>query len=220
MSRRWIEHGRSEGGAHVARVMSEAFGEDFETDEHPTESAAVAEAVAWQRWADAVAKGATSCVYYIVAVPENWPGAPPGTHPYTGLRVKIGRTRDLLSRLRNLQTGSFGRLVVRALEPGGQRLEATRQKQFGFDRRLGEWFACSDALRVHMSRTFAKYRVLPPGHGHYIEQLDNRSPITDALWRFCGGPPDMVNPSLGDPWHGTVFLDLVHFGPLGRPRTP
>jgi len=25
-----------------------------------------------------------------------------------------------------------------------------------------------------------------------------------------GRPPDMVNPSISEPWHGSVFLDLVY----------
>lgn len=202
-------------GGCVLRVHG-STGEVFVTDEHATKELAQQEVNAWLAWSDGVPSGTVESIYYIVCVPETWVGGIALGHPYSGLQVKIGRTKNVLKRLSNLQTGSPGRLFVHALEPGGSELESVRHAQFDADRRNGEWFACSARLANHMTETWMKYRILPPGHWQYIYQLRFRSDINAHVREVFGGAPDMVNPSLEDPWQGKVFVDLVNFGRIER----
>ena len=215
MAERRLIKEQGPGGGCVVRLVGDK-GDVFVSDEHPNEEDAVAEVKRWSEWADGVADGTVESIYYIVALPETWVGGIALGHPYSGLNVKIGRTRNIKTRFANLQTGAFGRIFVHALEPGGSELEAQLHAKFAEDRRTGEWFACSERLARHIIQVWRKTRILLPGHWNYILQLHERSEINQAVRNVFDGPPDMVNPSLGDDWHGSVFVDLVNFGPLSR----
>lgn len=65
--------------------------------------------------------------------------------------VKIGTTRNLTTRLREL--GSRGRTVtLLATEPGDRTLEATRHAEFGPMRVEGEWFTFGAPILAHVHR--------------------------------------------------------------------
>lgn len=160
------------------------------------------------RWSAALPEADT--VYYFLEVPETWAGPPPGAHPWSGLRMKIGRTNNVVKRLLNLQTGSSARLIMVALEPGGAKLERDRHRQFGSDRRQGEWFACSPALAQHAIDTWSRYRMLHPDHQREMLRLIERIEILKGVRKLFNGPPAMINPSLNESWEGSWFVDLVH----------
>jgi hypothetical protein len=204
-----IEYRTKSEGQYIADVIHPEQGVIYCTDEYPDPNDAVAAAQSWLNWFNNVPLGSADSIYYILAIPETWPGPPPNAHRYSGLHVKIGKAKDVRKRLRNLQTGTSSQLIVHALEPGSHELEQVRHKQFESDRRQGEWFACSPALMQHMFSIWYRNRVLPPEHQTEILMLQDRIDILKGI-RGTLGPPDMINPSLNEEWHGRVFLDLVY----------
>lgn len=194
-------------GEYVGDVL--ANGERiFTTDVFPDENVALESARSWLYWRDNVAKGAES-IYYILAIPITWPG-PASQHPYSGLHFKVGRTNDIRRRLQNLRTGTSDELIVHALEPGNAEIEQLRHEQFRRDRRHGEWFAASPELCRHVMSVWQRHRMLPPEHQQKLAALPDRIRIYRSMREALGSAPDMVNPSLSEPWSGSVFLDLVY----------
>lgn len=167
-------------------------------------------AVAWANWAEHVADGTCESIYYIISVPETWAGPPPTAHPYSGLHFKIGRSKNVLKRLQNLQTGTSGDLIIHALEPGNSAREIELHEQFREERRSGEWFSASPILMQHVFQTWQRNRMLPPDHQFKVLQLAERISVYRAMRQALGHAPDMVNPSLNEDWNGSVFLDLVY----------
>ena len=206
---RTLVHKEEAGGSHVIEVRDSKEGVIYTTDGHATREAAESAAKRWDDWADGVPTGAADSIYYILAIPLVWPGPPPGAHRYSGLHFKIGRTNDVLKRLQNLKTGTSDDLIIHALEPGDARIEAERHRKFASDRRQGEWFAASPVLCEHVIETWRKNRILPPEHQRKILSFLERSRIYSHL-RSTGFKFDMINPSLNEPWFGSVFVDLVH----------
>lgn len=151
-------------------------------------------------------------IYYIVSVPDIWPGPHEGGHRYSGLRVKIGRARDVRRRLADLRTGTSADLFIHALEPGSPQLERQRHDEFQADRRQGEWFSCSPPLMVHVFKTWERNNALPPEHQIEILRLQDRIDMLMAARRAVGGSFDMINPSLEERWSGKVLLDLAYAG--------
>ena len=135
MGDRTVQEGIGPNGGCILR-LSGSQGEVFVTDEHSCRSDAMAEIAAWSAWTDGVIAGNAESIYYIVNVPKTWVGGIALGHAYSGLRVKIGKTRNILTRLSNLQTGASGRIFVHALEPNHAGLEAKRHRQFESDRRI------------------------------------------------------------------------------------
>ncbi len=115
----------------------------------------------------------------------------------------------MLKRLQNLRTGTSDDLIIDALEPGDALIEVERHRQFASDRRKGEWFAASPVLCRHVFETWKKYRILPPEHQRKVLSFVERSDIYSRL-RTSGFKFDMINPSLNEPWFGSVFVDLVY----------
>jgi hypothetical protein len=76
----------------------------------------------------------TTCVYFIEAA---------------GL-VKIGYTQDLRMRMAGLQTGSPARLTLLATIPGDKSKEAELHIRFASDRKHGEWFEFSAAIKAFL----------------------------------------------------------------------
>jgi hypothetical protein len=112
--------------------------------------------------------------------------------------------------VQNLGTGTSGKLIIHALEPGDAKVERMRHKRFESDRRQGEWFACSPELTDHIFETWSHYRVLPREYQHLVLALAHRIKILRSVRRVFNGAPDMINPSLNEPWAGNVFIDLTH----------
>lgn len=196
----------------------------YTTDPYPTGAQAAAVAKTWLDWYNNVGRGQAESVYYIVAVPHGWAGPPEGSHRYSGLLLKIGHTRNVMTRLANLRTGAPADLIIHALEPGSAQLEAQRQAQFGSDRRQGEWFACSPQLTQHIFGTWRRNNALPPEHQIEIILLQHRIDGLIEARKILGGTADMVNPSLTESWAGkTVLVDLAYSGwrvSIGRPIRP
>jgi hypothetical protein len=197
-------------GQYFAEVSDREHEIVYSTYKYPTHYQATKDAQKWIDWSEKLPSGTVESIYYILAVPETWVGPPPNAHPYFGLQVKIGRTKDVLRRLQNLRTGNSGQLIIHALEPGGSDVERMRHKQFGSDRRQGEWFVCSPGMTKHILETWSHYRVLPPEHQYLFLELQERIKILRSVREVFGGVPDMINPSLNEPWFGSVFIDLVH----------
>lgn len=169
----------------------------------------------WMRWYDSLNNGGSgdSSIYYILAVPDTWAGPMPGAHRYSGLRVKIGRARNVRQRLANLRTGTSADLVVHTLEPGSAEVEAVRHREFASDRRQGEWFVCSPRLQKHILETWYRNNALPLEHQFEVIRLQERIDALLRVQQIIGGAADLVNPSLEESWSGrSVLLDLVYSG--------
>lgn len=205
-----IEVKSDNSGQYFAEVNEPERELSYSTYKYQDPCQAIEKAEQWIDWYEKFSSGTVESVYYILAVPETWVGAPPGAHPYFGLQVKIGRTKDVIRRLKNLRTGTSDQLVIHAVEPGGADVERIRHKQFESDRRQGEWFMCSPVLTKHILHTWSHYKVLPREHQYLVMQVLQRVEILKRMRKVFGGAPDMINPSLNEPWFGNVFLDLVH----------
>lgn len=196
-------------GMHCAKVMREDGDILYVSSGHLLCSHAQEEAESWCEWFNGFPDNQKESIYYILAVPIGWPGPPPGSHRYSGLHFKIGRTRDILKRYQNLRTGTSDDLIIHALQPGSAKMEMETHQLFSSDRRQGEWFAASPQLCKHVLETWGRNRVLPPEHQQKLLAFSERSRIYAGL-RRAGKHFDMINPSLNEPWHGSVFVDLVY----------
>jgi hypothetical protein len=186
-------------------------GEYYFTTEHFSTFKEVEECVtSWCDWANKVSLGTIDSIYYVIQVPDSWAGPPKNAHPLHGLFIKIGRSKNVLQRLRNLQTGTYGELIITALEPGGSTRESELHKKFSHLRRHGEWFSCNEELFLHVFRTWYRNKMLPPEHQQQMLTLGERINVYRYMREIIGGAPDTVNPSLDDEWHGTTFVDLVY----------
>lgn len=186
-------------------------GDFYFTSHHfQTKNEAVSWANMWCSWANNVANGGVETVYYILQVPDSWPGPPTDTNPYAGLFVKIGRSRNVLERLKNLQTGTYGELIIHALEPGDSKRETKLHKKFAPLRRHGEWFSCSNAMTKHIFNTWYRNKMLPPSHQTEVIKLAHRIRDYKYVKKILGHSPDTINPALDDEWHGITMIDLVY----------
>lgn len=205
-----IETVVSSNGKVRATVRTEGMDFIYQSSEYVDPEEAKAEAQRWMIWRDGVAAGEVDSIYYVVVVPETWAGPPPGAHAFSGLHYKIGRTNNIERRLGNLQTGTPGDLIVNALEPGGAAIERQRHDRFEADRRSGEWFSASPELCRFVFETWYRNNLLPPKHQEKMAVLAERTGAYRVMREVLGGAPDMVNPSINEPWYGKVFLDLVY----------
>lgn len=187
------------------------------TDLKKSEGEARTAAENWANWHECITLNDVETLYYIVAIPYTWLGPHPSAHRYSGLEVKIGRTRNLMKRFENLRTGTGSHLIIHALEPGSSSIEKQRHKEFEKERRQGEWFLISPRLEKHIMNVWYRNNLLPREHQLEIlalqDRIDDYAPVRKMM-----GVPDMVNPSLEEPWHGNVFFDLVHAMPWGVSR--
>lgn len=182
----------------------------YRTDEFENLAEAEEAARKWIHWFENVQSGKVSSVYYILAIPDTWPGPPPGAHRYSGLKIKIGIAKDVRKRLQDLKTGSSAKLIIHALEPGGKEVEQVRHNQFKSERRAGEWFSCSEALVKHIFQTWHRNNLLPREHQLEIVWLQERIDAYIEVRKIMGCAPDMVNPSINEPWCGNVLVDLTY----------
>ena len=67
-----------------------------------------------------------------------------------GNAVKIGRSTNLRSRFKSLQTGSADAARIVKIIPGGQRREKEFHKRFAEYRIRGEWFDLRGALAKYL----------------------------------------------------------------------
>lgn len=100
------------------------------------------------------------------------PGAPAGSSVYFIQRrqyngaIKIGRARNPMARLRDLQVGSEVHLDLLAIEPGGATRERELHERFSRHRLSGEWFSPAPTILAYI-------RALPQQFGpqRSIEEL-------------------------------------------------
>ncbi len=204
-------------GRYVADVFLPDGHSMYTTDEFESVGAAVRAAQDWEAWFDDLPHGRTSeSIYYILAIPEVWPGPVSRSLPYSGLNFKIGRARNVRQRVKNLRTGTSAQLIVHALEPGNSNVETQRHHQFAADRRQGEWFASSPQLVRHVFDVWSRNRAMFPEDQAAMAGLMQRADILEATRQVFAGPPDMINPSLGEPWRGNVLIDLVYANPVWK----
>jgi hypothetical protein len=201
---------KSKDGCWRVQIHRDDWKFVYETEPYPSANLALKTAKRWSVWSHNVADGRADSIYYILVIPETWPGPAPGAHIFSGLHMKIGRTNDVLKRLRNLKTGTPGELIIMALEPGSTTIEKARHKQFASERRQGEWFVCSPRLCQHAMDTWRRNNLLPPEHQMRLVRLADRIRAYRVIREVLGKAPDMVNPSLNEKWHGSVFVDLVY----------
>jgi hypothetical protein len=125
-------------------------------------------------------------VYYVLA-------------PDLGM-VKIGFAKHARNRFSKIQSDSPTRLVLAAIEEGGEAVEAERHAQFARYRQRGEWFRCEGALAKHVERIPAapvrekslNARIVALGiskahasqiiHGKHSPSLS----LAVAIWRATG----------------------------------
>ena len=163
----------------------------------------------WKKWSELAPQGRAESIYYILAIPMNWAGPPPGSHRYSGLHFKIGRSKNVISRVRDLRTGTSDDLIIHAMEPGSSTLEAKLHQLFKSERRQGEWFSASPTLAQHVCAVWKKNLILPPEHQQKLLAFAEKCRTFAAL-RAGGARFDMVNPSLNEPWFGSVLVDLTN----------
>ena len=197
-------------GKYVVEIPAEDGSILYKTEPCLKPEGALDSARLWLQWFNDVPQGRAESIYYVLSVPETWPGPAPGAHKYSGLHFKIGRSRDVRKRVNNLQTGTSGELFLHAMEPGSSQRERELHQQFKNERRMGEWFSASPALSKHVWETWGRYRVLPPEYQAKMCVLMERIHTYQIMRHMLGRPPDMVNPSISEPWNGSVFLDLVY----------
>ncbi|EGQ9976511.1 GIY-YIG nuclease family protein [Vibrio vulnificus] len=207
---------KNQNGKFVADVHYDSGEYYFTTQEFETYELAENWISTWSDWANQVCLGTIDSIYYIIQVPDTWAGPHENAHQFQGLFVKIGRSKNVLTRLRNLQTGTFGQLVIGALEPGGSKREAELHKKFARLRRQGEWFSCNQELCDHIFNTWYRNKMLPPEHQHEMLRLAERINAYMHVKKLLGKTPDTINPSLDEDWHGVTFVDLV-YSSLAKP---
>jgi hypothetical protein len=66
-------------------------------------------------------------------------------------RIKIGWSRNVGTRLAQLQTANPDPIVLLATTPGGRALERQLHERFASDRVSGEWFDATDELLNHIA---------------------------------------------------------------------
>ncbi|EMG9279231.1 TPA: GIY-YIG nuclease family protein [Enterobacter cloacae] len=201
-----------EGGKYVFDILLDNGEFYFTSHSFDTQKDALKWIDEWLSWANNVSNGRENSIYYILQVPDTWPGSSDKENPYSGLYVKIGRSNNVLKRLSNLQTGTFGQLIIHALEPGGAQKENELHEKFKTERRQGEWFICTRELTRHIFTTWFKYKMLPPEHQIKIMELSKRINTYSYIHNLMGGKPDLLNPSINDPWISEkyVLVDLVY----------
>lgn len=114
--------------------------------------------------------------------------------------VKIGFAENAKSRFSKIQTDSPTRLVLAAVEDGGEAEEADRHQQFAPYRRRGEWFALEGTLADHIAALPAmpikeaslNARIVALGiskaHASQIVNGKHKPslPLAVAIWRATG----------------------------------
>jgi len=168
---------QSEDGKWHIHVHNSGYNFVYKTDSCSTVTPALVEDKRWLNWARNVPEGKADTIYYILVIPETWAGPEPKTHDFSGLHMKIGRTNNVLKRLKNLKTGTSGELIIMAMEPGSVKIEQSRHKQFADDRRKGEWFVCSPKLIQHAFYIWGKNNLLPKEHQQRMLRLSDRIQI-------------------------------------------
>jgi hypothetical protein len=120
--------------------------------------------------------------------------------PDTGL-LKIGHAQNPPSRLVKMQVDSPTRLVMLAIEPGGNAVERERHQQFAHLRTRGEWFRFEPELKAlveslpQYTPLVKSWRALPGPLGewirrnnHTLESFATATGTTSAtISRVCAG---------------------------------
>jgi len=211
-----IETFSKANGRYFGRVERQD-GFVYVTDACESDGKARSSAEEWCNWHENVISNDADTIYYIVAIPYAWIGPYSSANRYSGLEVKIGRSRNLMKRFSNLRTGTGSHLVIHAIEPGNSTVEQQRHNEFAKERRQGEWFVITPRLEKHIMKTWFRNNLLP--REHQLEIVDLQHRIDKYIYvKKVIGVPDMVNPSLEEPWHGNVFVDLEHAMPWGVSR--
>ncbi|TPM53286.1 GIY-YIG nuclease family protein [Mesorhizobium sp. B2-2-4] len=96
---------------------------------------------------------ARRAAYIPPPIPKRQP--PPAEHGHiyfmkAGNAVKIGRSANLRSRFKSLQTGSAEEARIVKVLPGGKRREKEFHKRFSEYRLRGEWFDLRGALAKYL----------------------------------------------------------------------
>lgn len=74
--------------------------------------------------------------------------------------VKIGHSRNIPKRIKDIQWGSPQKMELLAVAPGGQRAEARYHKRFFRHRMHGEWFSRTPEIEREIDKLRTKH-VLP-----------------------------------------------------------
>jgi hypothetical protein len=69
----------------------------------------------------------------------------------SGDRIKIGWSRQVATRLAQLQTGNAAPIELLGVVPGGRSAERELHSRFAADRVSGEWFEASPELLAHIT---------------------------------------------------------------------
>lgn len=155
----------------------------------------------WKAWSKFAPHRQAESIYYILSIPMGWSGPPPGSHRYSGLHFKIGRSKDVLARAKSLRTGTSDELIIHAMKPGSSEIESKLHRLFQSDRRQGEWFAASPSLSQHVYDVWKKNLILPPEHQKKLLTFAEKNRIFADL-RAGGANYDVEEARAGYPQAG------------------
>lgn len=124
--------------------------------------------------------------------------------------VKIGVTKNALSRLKMLQTGCPLKLSFIRLLDGDEAEERSLHRRFATQRTSGEWFTFCDAM---LTEDFGMIDVpFPSGIRDAVKSVKEIRTHEDAI-NFLGGPSDLAR-KLGI---AAGFPPTLHWGRRGIP---
>lgn len=77
-------------GKYVVEIPGDDGSILYKTDPCVKPEGALESARLWLQWFNDVPQGRAESIYYILSVPETWPGPAPGAHKYSGLDSRFG----------------------------------------------------------------------------------------------------------------------------------
>ena len=154
-----------------------------------------------------------------------------------GQPIKIGYTKNIESRLKQLQTGHPASLALLGQLPGPQSLETSLHKTFAADRLYGEWFKPSAPLLALAKDAAPERGPKELAHRQHLLVKKTQRQLSDRIsharycrkinrflceWRGAAVghiviPAPDSNSGLDPRFHSAYTLSLIHISEPTRP---